>query len=87
VALLIRIPSNTLQANTIVRASLADAGFRALKVVGVLPLESSGEEPDLRVIVEAEATPAQARGLHTLELQNEEGKPVLVLKGVRFPDI
>ncbi|WP_223641247.1 DUF2381 family protein [Corallococcus sp. EGB] len=65
------------------RASLRGPSHQTLRVVEVLEVVSGSETA--RIIVEAEARPLEARGVYTLELQDAEGTPLLVLPGVRFP--
>jgi hypothetical protein len=87
VALYIKLAAGSLPANSIVRASLADSNTRPLKILNVLQLEPSVKEPTIRVIVEAEADSVKVRESYTMELQNEEGQPLIVLKEMRFPRI
>lgn len=69
------------------RAVLSGPNHQTLKVVEVIERAPDSEIGSARIIVEAEALPREARGVYTLELQDEEGTRLLVLPGVRFPSI
>ena len=68
-------------------AVLRGPNQQTLMVVEVIEAAPDSEGGPARIIVEAEAQPREARGLHTLELQDAEGTQLLVLPGVRFPSI
>jgi uncharacterized protein (TIGR02268 family) len=58
----------------------------ASRVVSVWQPEPLREGPeDRRVVVEAEAAPAEAQGRFTLKICDEDGRLVLELPGVTFP--
>ena len=79
-------PTLGMQAWRAVRAELVGPGRRTLRVH--FPWQ---REPlrygvaDTRVVIEADATEAEARGRFTLKVWNEEGTRSIVLTGVTFP--
>lgn len=85
VALLIEFTEGASLSGRPFQASLSAPGLQALMVVQVLQVDPAQENEKTRIIVEAAATMTSARGVYTLELQDAEGRRLLVLPGVRFP--
>lgn len=85
VALLIEFSEGASLSGRSFRATLSTPGLQALTVVQVLQIDPASETEKTRIIVEATARVAEARGVYTLELQDAEGTRLLVLPGVRFP--
>ncbi|RKH49894.1 DUF2381 family protein [Corallococcus llansteffanensis] len=85
VALLIEFSEGASLSGRPFRATLSAPGLQALTVVQVLQVDPTPEYEKTRIIVEAAATVTNARGVYTLELQDAEGRRLLVLPGVRFP--
>lgn len=87
VALLIEVPDGMSLSGRVSHASLRTPRLQALRVVQVLQLDPTAEDDKTRIIVEAAAALTEAHGVYTLELQDAEGTRLLVLPGVRFPDL
>lgn len=85
VALLIEFSEGASLSGRAFRATLSAPGLQALTIVQVLQVDPTPESEKTRIIVEAPARVAEARGVYTLELQDAEGRQLLVLPGVRFP--
>jgi uncharacterized protein (TIGR02268 family) len=69
------------------RAELVRPGRRTLRVYPPWQRESlSSDAKDRRVVIEADATEAEARGNFTLKVWNEDGTQSLFLSEVTFPE-
>jgi uncharacterized protein (TIGR02268 family) len=70
----------------VVRGELVGPGRRALRVNPPWQREPLRDEAkDRRVVIEAEATEAEARGSFTLKVWGEDGTRTIILTGVVFP--
>ncbi|WP_158616325.1 MULTISPECIES: DUF2381 family protein [Corallococcus] len=87
VAVLLEFAGGVPLSGSVTHAVLRGPNQQLLKVVEVIEAAPDSEGGPARIIVEAEAQPREARGIHTLELQDAEGTQLLVLPGVRFPSI
>ncbi|RKG98190.1 DUF2381 family protein [Corallococcus sp. CA053C] len=85
VAVLIELAEEVSLSGRPFRAILSAPGLQTLTVVQVLQIDPKSESEKARIIVEATAKVAEARSVYTLELQDAEGRRLLVLPGVRFP--
>jgi uncharacterized protein (TIGR02268 family) len=68
-----------------VEAELVGPGRRTLRKPSLWQGEPSGPDATVRVVVETEATEAEAQGSFTLTVWSHEGTRSIVLTGVTFP--
>lgn len=87
IAVLIELPEGASLPDKDLRASLSAPRPQVLPALQVLQFPPSSTSERARIIVEAPASVAEARGIYTLELLDADGTRFLILPGVRFPNL